>query len=83
MAGTGGVSLALSSKDDGVGVATNYGEHHDFLSRVTILYLQGCRFPDASMAHAFSILRVRISGSFAESIQSTKSLRAFGVRSLH
>jgi hypothetical protein len=41
------------------------------------------RFPAASIAQAFSIRRLCISGSLTESIQAMKSLRSIGVRSLH
>src|SRR6266404_5558743 len=44
---------------------------------------QGRRFPAASIEQALSILRLRVSGCLAESIQLIKSLRAIGVRSLH
>ena len=44
---------------------------------------QGCRFPDKSITQTFSIRCVRISDSLADSIQSTKSLRSFAVRSFH
>src|SRR5213080_4487225 len=44
---------------------------------------QGRRFPAASIEQAFSILRLRVSGCLAESIQLIKSLRSIGVRSLH
>jgi len=41
------------------------------------------RFPDASMSHAFSIRRLRVSGCLAELIEKTQSLRAIGVMSSH
>ena len=44
---------------------------------------QGRRFPAASIEAALSILRLRVCGCLADSIQLTKSLRAIGVRSLH
>jgi hypothetical protein len=44
---------------------------------------QGRRFPAASITQAFSIRRLCLSGSLAESIQLIKSLRSTGVRSLH
>jgi hypothetical protein len=44
---------------------------------------QGRRFPAVSIAQAFSIRRLCVSGCLAESIQLIKSLRAIGVSSLH
>ena len=41
------------------------------------------RFPEASMEHAFSIRRLRVSGSLAVIIQSIQSRRAIGVISVH
>src|ERR1700692_626682 len=41
------------------------------------------RFPEASMSHAFSILRLRVSGCLAELIEKIQSRRAMGVMSSH
>ena len=40
---------------------------------------QGRRFPEASMSHAFSIRRLRVSSCLAETIQRIQSRRAMGV----
>ncbi len=44
---------------------------------------RGLRFPAASLEEMLSVLRLRVSGCFADSIQVIKSLRAIGVRPLH
>src|ERR1700680_54813 len=41
------------------------------------------RFPEASMSHAFSIRRLRVSGCLAELIEKIQSRRAIGVMSSH
>jgi hypothetical protein len=41
------------------------------------------RFPQASMSHAFSIRRLRVSGCLAELIEKIQSRRAIGVMSSH
>lgn len=41
------------------------------------------RFPEASMSHAFSILRLRVSRCLAELIEKIQSRRAIGVMSSH
>ena len=41
------------------------------------------RFPEASMSHAFSIRRLRVSGCLAELIEKIQSRRAIGVVSSH
>jgi hypothetical protein len=41
------------------------------------------RFPEASMSHAFSIRRLRVSGCLAELIEKIQSRRASGVMSSH
>src|SRR5580704_13794859 len=41
------------------------------------------RFPEASMSHAFSIRRLRVSGCLAELIEKIQSRRAMGVMSSH
>jgi hypothetical protein len=41
------------------------------------------RFPEASISHAFSIRRLRVSGCLAELIEKIQSRRAIGVMSSH
>ncbi|HXA78149.1 MAG TPA: hypothetical protein VNV41_13545 [Candidatus Acidoferrales bacterium] len=65
------------------------GSHipHDFAS----FFISHCipgkqhnrRFPEASMSHAFSIRRLRVSGCLAELIEKIQSRRAIGVMSSH
>lgn len=63
------------------------GSHipHDFEFSFIIHLIPGKqhnrRFPDASMSHAFSIRRRRVSDCFAELIEKIQSRRAIGVMS--
>jgi hypothetical protein len=60
---------------------------HDFEFAFIIHFTPGKqhnrRFPDASMSHAFSIRRLRVSGCLAELIEKIQSRRANGVMSSH
>jgi hypothetical protein len=65
------------------------GSHipHDFAFSFIIHLTPGKqhnrRFPQASMSHAFSIRRLRVSGCFAVRIEKIQSRRAIGVMSSH
>ena len=63
------------------------GRHipHDFASFFISHFIPGKqhnrRFPQASMSHAFSMRRLRVSGCLAELIEKIQSRRAMGVMS--
>src|SRR5271169_4472751 len=65
------------------------GSHipHDFALSFISHFIPGKqhnrRFPEASMSHAFSIRRRRVSGCLAVLIEKTQSRRAIGVMSSH
>src|SRR5271155_4886218 len=65
------------------------GSHipHDFAFFFISHFMPGkqhsLRFPEASMSHAFSIRRLRVSGCLAELIEKIQSRRAIGVMSSH
>src|ERR1700722_15998633 len=58
---------------------------HDFAFSFIIHFMPGKqhnrRFPEASMSHAFSMRRRRVSGCLAELIEKIQSRRAMGVMS--
>jgi hypothetical protein len=60
---------------------------HDFAFSFIIHFMPGKqhnrRFPEASMSHAFSMRRLRVSGCLAELIEKIQSRRAMGVMSSH
>ena len=60
---------------------------HDFAFSFISHFIPGKqhnrRFPEASMSHAFSIRRLRVSGCLAVLIEKIQSRRAIGVISAH